>query len=476
MPWLLLLVASGIYILAVPLFFGSFGHPLFAIIVGLLVLAYASEQKFPVPPWPQLADALDAAGINPPRQDSLKFLDAANAMRDVPHGLRPSTLRKAVRVARENFEKAVASRANAIQVVPAKDGSFRLTQQVDGVNKKPIKLSRNHGVAFILGAKLLGGMNVSGKHPQTVDFRLAFQGRILRVCVSTESTALGERFDARFRDCEPANGKFREGFMALGLPSTVGDVLQTVVQRGRGMLVICGPKGSGRTTTAYAAMHEIGLLQHKIHSIEDDLACDLLYVSQQKVDPTSNRTTTQLLGNLLSDSKGIIVVDGIHDLGAACSALQAATTRAVVATLQAEDAADALMHFLRLGVPPGLLQSAVTAVVAQRLVRVLCEQCKIRRPPPAVFLRKLRNSSGVTAVFRRGNCRACARTGYRSRTPVHELLLLDSDVRDALQSNPSRRRIRKLARNSGMHTLRESSLELIRHGITSIHEVVRVVP
>lgn len=300
--------------------------------------------------------------------------------------------------------------------------------------------------------------------------------RTVRVAVSTSRNVFGERLEARLLHGEPAQGGFRDGLSGIGMPTEVGAALGRIVARRKGLVLICGPRESGRTTTLYAVAADIGPQRHAIAAIEENPPCEFADVRQEQMHRDAGRGAAQIIADIMWSNPEVILLDEIRDPDSALAAVRTAVDRVVVATIEAADAADAIVKLVAWETPSDLLQASLSAVVAQRLVRVLCPACKRRCRPPKGFSRKLRSAEKVKVIYRSKGCGDCTRSGYRGLAPVHELLIPDEAMRAAVAGEPSRREIREVARRAGMRTLRESGLELVRDGVTSLREVVRVVP
>ena len=447
--WWVLLAASGAYLVVCPLVFGSFGSLGFGAFVGMCVTTAFSPKSLPL----------------------------ASLARRLPQPPRFQVSRDPSSFALEVLEKARASRATAVASVAHDKGGIRLVQEIDGVGRSVGKLSRQRSRALVRGIERLGDID-SSSGCDRAEFAVRINDEPVRVSAKISRTGRGVFCKVRFQGGDLADGRYRRGLVAVGLSHAVGGVFHSICNEGRGLLVVCGPAGAGKTTTAYAALHEVDPFQTQAFTIEDAVAVDMPAVTQHRVDPAGRSTIPRILGELQAGPAGLVVVDQVRDAASALAALQAAAKRPVVATMAAEDAADALMQLLQLGAPAALVTSSVTAVVAQRLVRVLCERCKQPCQPTPDLLRRLRQFNGDMRIYdrQRGGCEICAHVGYRGRTPVHELLMVNHRVGKALHASPTRRSVRSMARVAGMATLRECAVGLVRTGVTSMPEIIRRIP
>lgn len=447
--WWGLLAASGAYLLVCPLVFGSFGSLGFGAVVAVCATMAFSPKSLPL----------------------------ASLARRLPQPPRFQVSRDPSRFALDVLEKARASHATAVASVAHDKGGIRLVHEIDGVGHPVGKLSRQRSRALVRGIERLGDMD-SSSGCDRAEFAVRINDEPVRVSATIARTGRGVFCDVRFQGGDLAEGRYRRGLVAIGLSHAVGGMFHSICDEGRGLLVVCGPAGAGKTTTAYAALHEVDPFQAQAFTIEDAVAVDVPAVTQHRVDPAGRRTIPRILGDLQAGPAGLVVIDQVREAASALATLQAAAKRPVVATIDAQDAADALVKLMQFGAPAALVRSSVAAVVAQRLVRVLCEHCKQRCRPTPDLLRRLRQFHGDMRVYgrQRGGCEMCAHVGYRGRTPVYELLIVNDRIGAALRASPTRRSVRSMARAAGMATLRECAVGLVRTGVTSMPEIIRRIP
>jgi type II secretory ATPase GspE/PulE/Tfp pilus assembly ATPase PilB-like protein len=377
--------------------------------------------------------------------------------------------------------EAVSARATRLQIDSRPEGRARVRLEIDGCWRPHARLDAPEGGGLAHEFRTLAGLSRDGRRRRRAGFTAVVAGRTIEFRGCSEPRPRGMRLAFEILDPDANCGRhdFHAGLDGTGLPRQACESTRAIVQQPRGMLVFCGPAGSGRTTTAYAVIAEIDPRVHPIVTIEESIAARIEHVTQTAVDPAAGLTAARLLSGLRPGDAAAILLDGIRDGDTADAAVQASGESTVLATLEAEDAADAVMKLLALGIDPRTLGTAVAGVVAQRLVRVLCDQCKVPSAAPREVLRKLpEHDGGDLVIFRRSRagCPACHETGYRGRVPVHDVLLVDEPLRILLADRPTRGRIRTQARRSGMRTLRESAIALGASGVTSVKEVVRVVP
>ena len=370
---------------------------------------------------------------------------------------------------------AVAKRATDVWLEPGPSRDIQLRYRIDGIMQPMHLLPAELGRAVISVLKALG--DVSGaehRGPQDTTFAVLADGHRFDVQAVIRPSYAGEKITLRLRDAEGAI--IKDGLPGVGMRSATVQALRGIIQQPHGMLIVCGPNGSGRTTTAYAALREIDVLTRSIVTIDDPIEYRLDNVSQTAVDKAGNLSFAKILRSSLRHDPDVILVGEIRDKEMAEMAMQAANTgHFVVTTLQASDAAAALTGLLDAGIDATLIQSAVTAVLAQRLVRRLCPQCKTAYQPPPELLRRLRlPADKVTMLYKEVGCATCMGTGFRGRSSVHEFLVLDAAMRALIATRPSADAIRAAARKTGMRPLLQSALLMACEGMTSISEAQRV--
>jgi type II secretory ATPase GspE/PulE/Tfp pilus assembly ATPase PilB-like protein len=258
--------------------------------------------------------------------------------------------------------------------------------------------------------------------------------------------------------------------------------IREVVTQPHGMFLCCGPTGSGKSTTLYACLREIDRYQKNIITIEDPIEYHLDNITQLEINTKSGQTFAQSLRSVLRQDPDVIMIGEIRDQETATIACQAANTgHMVFSTVHSNDAITALFRLLDLGVEPFMIASALSAVLAQRLVRSLCETCKEPYKPKPEFLQKANLPVEKVDLFYRPPeapqqvCPACGGTGYLGRTGIFELLVITDPIRELIRENPSLNAIKAEARKAGMIYLQEDGLRQVIQGKTSIKELLRVV-
>ena len=342
---------------------------------------------------------------------------------------------------------AVKTGASDVHVEPG-EGVLVVRFRVDGMLHEVLAPPPRLGPALASRVKIMAGLDVAERRlPQDGRVGVRVAGRDVDVRVSIVPTASGERVVLRLLDRE----RTRHGLDELGMGPDLVTTLRSLLDRSHGIVLVTGPTGSGKTTTLYAALGHLAGGARNVMTIEDPVEYRLRGLSQMQVHPRVGLTFATGLRAILRQDPDVILVGEIRDRETADIALQAALTgHLVFATLHTNDAASAVTRLLDMGVEPYLIASSVAAILAQRLVRTVCTTC---------------GGPG---------CAACRRTGYRGRTGIHELLLVDDPIRHQVLGRVDARAIRASAIAAGMRTLREDGDDKAARGITTTTEVARV--
>ena len=382
---------------------------------------------------------------------------------------------KAIRSVQGILSTAVDRRATDVHLEPKVGDELLVRYRVDGIMQTVATLPGEAGRAIVSAIKVLGDMDIAERRrPQDGTFAAVCAGRKFDIRAASGPTNFGEKVALRLLDSD--GGIVKAGLDALGMRNSMLKELRPIIQRPHGMLIVCGPTGSGKTTSVYAALGEIDVFSRNIVTIEDPIEYRLDNISQTAVNVTADLTFAKILRSVLRQDPDVILVGEIRDKETAEIAMQAALTgHFVFTTLHANDTATTVTRLLDIGIEATLIQSAVTAVLAQRLVRLLCPKCKEPYRPPAEFLQKFGIPPEKAQVFyREKGCDHCHGTGYRGRTGIYELLVCDNSIRDLLVGRPSIQAIKAASRKNGMRTLQEAGLAKVVAGVTSVNEIARV--
>ncbi len=373
------------------------------------------------------------------------------------------------------FARAIELGATDIHIDPKESSEVVVRCRVDGIMGKLGSFAGPEARGMVSALKVFGDMDIAERRrPQDGTFVVLSDSRRFDIRAATGPTSFGEKMVLRLLDAD--GGVVKEGIRSLGMREVVQNSLESIIHQPHGMLIVCGPTGSGKTTTLYTALGEIDALSRNIVTIEDPIEYRLANISQTAVNNAADLTFASILRSVLRQDPDVILVGEIRDRETAEIAMQAAMTgHFVFTTIHANDTATTVTRLLDIGIEASLIQSAVTAVLAQRLVRVLCKECKEPAEIPDVVRKKLHiPSDKKVVIFKPRGCPACHGTGYKGRTGVHELLIVDAAIRELIVGSPSIEAIRAAARKAGMKTLQEAGMAKVLAGLTSLEEVTRV--
>jgi general secretion pathway protein E len=326
--------------------------------------------------------------------------------------------------------------------------------------------------AVISRIKLMAKLNIAERRlPQDGRIKIRLVGREIDLRVSSLPTLYGESVVMRILD----RSSIRIDLSTLGMPTDVLTTFTHMIEQPHGLLLVTGPTGSGKTTSLYGALDKINSPELKIITIEDPVEYQLRGVNQIHVRSQIGLTFASGLRSIVRQDPDVIMVGEIRDAETAEIAIQAALTgHLVFSTLHTNDAAGAVSRLLDMGVEDYLLASSLLGVMAQRLVRNLCNRCK--RPVAAgpEMLRDLGVGGKTPTIFEQVGCRECAGTGYRGRSGIYELLEVDDQIRKLIIARTPADQIKLAAVNRGMRTLRDDGWRKVAEGVTTTAEVLRV--
>ena len=350
--------------------------------------------------------------------------------------------------------------------------SLRVRYRVDGVLRDAPSPPAHLMPAVISRLKIMAELDIAERRvPQDGRIRLRLQDREVDVRVATLPTLHGESVVLRLLD----TGAGRAALDQLGMAADTLAGFERAVARPHGIVLATGPTGSGKTTTLYAAVDRIRTGREKILTVEDPVEYQLAGVPQVPVNPHVGVTFATALRALLRQDPDVLLVGEIRDTETAEIATQAALTgHLVLSTLHTNDAPSALTRLLDLGVAPYLVASTVEAVLAQRLVRTVCPSCRHEVALSPLQQRRDTSANLPTTEWRGAGCEECLGTGYRGRTGIYELLVLDDDLRAEIMRQRGSSELRRLATARGMRTLFEDGLRQVAAGLTTLEEVLRV--
>ena len=370
------------------------------------------------------------------------------------------------------LQQAVKERASDVHIEPF-ERDIRVRFRIDDLLYEPMHpLPRAIQSSITSRIKIMGGLNIAEKRlPQDGRIRLKIAGRDYDVRLSTIPIAHGERVVMRLlpRTSEMLN------LENLGFDEDHLATWNKLITRPNGIMLVTGPTGSGKTTTLYGALSRINTLDVNIITVEDPVEIQLAGVGQIEVNPRIGLTFASGLRSILRQDPDVVLVGEIRDLETAEIAIQASLTgHLVFSTLHTNDAPSAITRLVDMGVERFLVASSLVAVLAQRLIRLLCSHCREAYEPSAEELAEIGLRSNHTVqIYRPGSCERCNYTGYRGRLGIFELMLIDDAIRDLIAQNVDSKRIKRQAVANGMRTLRVDGARKVLRGLTSIAEVLR---
>jgi type IV pilus assembly protein PilB len=361
------------------------------------------------------------------------------------------------------------------------DDSLLVKYRIDGVLQQAMApIAREHHQTILSRIKVMSELDIAERRvPQDGRFRVRYKGRLIDFRVSIMPTVHGENAVLRVLDKESMSEKFHNlSLDVVGFAEEDLRRFRRYIKEPYGMVLVTGPTGSGKTTTLYAALNEIKSEEDKIITIEDPVEYQIRGITQIPVNEKKGLTFARGLRSILRHDPDKILVGEIRDAETAQIAINSALTgHLVFTTVHANNVVDVLGRFLNMGVEPYNFVSALNCILAQRLVRTICDFCRrgVIYSDADLELNGLDPAEWRGFSFQEGaGCMECAGTGYRGRSAIHELLELDDEIREMLLDKRPGSEIRKKAREKGMHFLRDSALERVRAGITTLREINKV--
>ena len=361
------------------------------------------------------------------------------------------------------------------------DDCLLVKYRIDGVLQQAMApIAREHHQTILSRIKIMSELDIAERRvPQDGRFRVRYKGRLIDFRVSIMPTVHGENAVLRVLDKESMSEKFTKlSLDVVGFAPQDLARFRRYIKEPYGMVLVTGPTGSGKTTTLYAALNEIKSEEDKIITIEDPVEYQIRGITQIPVNEKKGLTFARGLRSILRHDPDKILVGEIRDAETAQIAINSALTgHLVFTTVHANNVVDVLGRFLNMGVEPYNFVSALNCILAQRLVRQVCEFCvrDVHYTDPELEENGLIPSEWRGVVFKEGTgCIECGGTGYRGRSAIHELLELDDEIREMLLEKRPGSEIRKKAKAKGMAFLRDSALERVRDGITTLKEINKV--
>ena len=372
------------------------------------------------------------------------------------------------------FSQAVKDGASDIHIEPSQH-RLNIRSRVDGILYNMLSPPKHIQSALISRIKIMADLNIAEKRlPQDGRIEIKIANKNIDIRVSTIPTSFGERVVMRLLD--KSNVLLR--LTDIGMPEDRLKEFNRLIKSAHGIILVTGPTGSGKTTTLYGALSIINNTDINIITIEDPVEYQIEGIGQIQVNPKIDLTFARGLRSIVRQDPDVILVGEIRDLETAEIAIQSALTgHLVFSTLHTNDAASAVTRLIDMGIEPFLVTSSMLGIMAQRLVRVICKHCKEPYSPDEESLLSI----GITpemaegkTIYRGRGCPSCLNTGYKSRTGVFELMLLDDTIKNLILKTSDANAIKRRAVKNGMISLRQDGARKVFDGITTIEEVFRV--
>lgn len=375
-----------------------------------------------------------------------------------------------IRMVNSLLLEAIQCSSSDIHFEPTETG-LSIRYRVDGVLQQKHQPPREYQSQILTRLKVMAKMDIAEHRlPQDGRIKLRHGGREIDFRVSTLPTVHGERIVIRILD----RGNVVLGLDRIGMNESHLVQLRKLIAMPEGIVLVTGPTGSGKTTTLYSAISEINDAERNIITVEDPVEYKIAGISQMNVNPRIDLTFARGLRHILRQDPDVIMIGEIRDRETAEIAIQASLTgHLVFSTLHTNDAPSALTRLADMGIEPYLLASSILGVVAQRLVRRICPECKVSYPPSSEEKKEL-GCSSLVSLYKGLGCDFCFGTGYKGRLPLYELMSVSSKIKEQVLKSQDSEELRRVAMMQGMSSLFENGMELVREGKTTSSEVLRV--
>jgi len=376
-----------------------------------------------------------------------------------------------IRYANYLISSAVGDGASDIHIEPG-ENRLRVRYRVDGVLFEQQAPPLQMHAAVISRLKIMANLDIAERRlPQDGRIRAVVHGRSIDLRVSTLPVAHGEKCVIRILD----NRSINIGLDSLGMNNDILEVFKRQILRPHGIILVTGPTGSGKSTTLYSALQIMDSEHLNISTVEDPVEYELPTINQVNVHDNIGMTFSAALRSLLRQDPDIIMIGEIRDEETARIAVQASLTgHLVLSTLHTNDAPSSITRLINIGIEPYLISAAVNAVLAQRLVRRICENCKQPvekvKPNTAAFLEM--RGTGKINLYRGAGCEKCRQTGYKGRLGIYELLEMDDELHNLISASPTLSQLRNQARKNGMASLGDDGLTKVAAGLTTVEEIM----
>lgn len=412
-------------------------------------------------------------GLQDSMNEMIKDLGASTAQIEVEDAVIQGEDSPVVRLVQQMIEQAVRLGASDIHVDPM-ETQLAIRYRIDGQLRNERTIPKSMQGVIIARLKILGNLNIAERRlPQDGRIKMLVDGQTIDIRLSSLPTVHGEKIVMRLLDL--AEGV--KGLDKLGMTEQTLSLFRRMIEKQHGMVLLTGPTGSGKTTTLYSALQHLNREETNIITVEDPVEYTLDGVNQMQVHPAAGLTFARGLRSILRQDPNIIMVGEIRDLETAEIAIRASLTgHLVFSTLHTNDAVSTVVRLRDMGIEPYLIASSLIGIVAQRLVRCICPDCKTAYTPDRQEMIYLERLGIQTDKLYRGNgCGTCGKTGYRGRMAVHEALLISDDLRTAIVEGRSIHELRRMAKEQGMTPLFADGIQKALEGQTTLQEIIREV-
>ncbi|MCK4648250.1 type II secretion system ATPase GspE [bacterium] len=370
--------------------------------------------------------------------------------------------------------QALKERASDIHLEPF-EKTFKIRYRIDGVLHEKTPPPKRFQAPMLSRIKIMAGMNIAERRlPQDGRIMLKMLGRDIDLRVSAFPSLFGESIVMRILD----KSSVMFGLGEMGFLSDQEELFDSLIKRPNGIMLVTGPTGSGKTTTLYAALNKVNTTDVKLITVEDPVEYHISGINQTQVKSHIGLTFAKCLRSILRQAPNIIMIGEIRDVETAEIAIRASLTgHLVFSTLHTNDAPSAVTRLMDMGVKPFLVASSVAGVMAQRLVRTICPECREAYEPSTkdlTILGKKKEDLQEGKLYRGKGCMTCAHTGYRGRTGIFEIMPITDRIRDLILEKAPATVVKTRAREEGMRTMREDGFLKVAMGQTTIDEVLRV--
>ncbi len=374
----------------------------------------------------------------------------------------------AVRLVNSIIKEAVSLRASDIHIEPS-EKTVRVRYRIDGMLSEKTQFSIESYPAISAGLKIMSGMNIAERRvPQDGRMKMLNNKTENDFRVSALPTVYGEKFVIQTLDKSAFNLNREE----LGFTKEANVLVDKMLANRHGIILISGPAGSGKSTTLYTFLREVNKPEFNIMTVEDSAEYTIPGINQTQINNKANLTFASALRSVMKQDPDIIMIDEICDGETARTAIRAAVTgRLVLCTICTNDAPGALTRLTDMGVPSYLVADALIGVVSQRLVKALCPKCK-RLDKTNKAETAMLGLGEIVTVYRPEGCRLCNNTGYKGRVAVHEIMYLNKNIKNAMTSDITAKKLREVAYTNGMVPLWDNCRDYVLQGITSLQELM----